>query len=210
MYLTSEHVVGGKNLNGSPEDLAFIVKYSWPSPKHMKEAIKVLLTARLDGGEENSRARFDGENSEELQEVQLRLASNPETSEEVLDYLRKVGDARVCERVALNSRSSEMTLRALAEHSDAQVRTALCENSYCPITVLYRLAKDEHPDVRYCLAENPSLPNSILEELCEDENPFVASRAATTLRRMSGGTVVEGPFRSYEFVMPSLKPVAVH
>src|SRR5262245_58270543 len=60
MYLTSEHLVGGKGPNGSPEDLTFIVRYSWPSPKHLKEAIKVFLSARLDGGEDGS-ARFDGE-----------------------------------------------------------------------------------------------------------------------------------------------------
>ena len=209
MYLTNEHLVGGKDLNGSPEDLTFIVKYSWPSPKHMKEAIKILLSARLDGGEDYANARFDGEITEETREVQLRLASNPETSEEVLEYLRKVGNARVCERVAQNPRCSEMTLRALAEHADPQVRASICENAYCPITILYRLAKDEHPDVRYCLAENPNLPNSILEELCEDENPFVNARAHSTLRRLSCGTVIEGPFVSYEMIMPGLRAVAV-
>lgn len=194
MYLTSDHQVGGKTMTGIPEDLSFIVRYSWQSSKHMKEAIKILLSARLDGSDANSSSRFEEQGSAEQREVQLRLASNPETSEEVLDFLRRIGDKDVCERIAINPRSPQQTLEALAEHFDADVRAALSENSLCPITVLYRLSKDEHPDVRLRMAENPNLPDSILEELCDDENPFVAARASESLRRAAGGTVIEGVF----------------
>lgn len=191
MFLTSEHELGEKN----SDDLAFIVKFCWRSPLHMKEAIKILLSARLDGGKRKLRTRFDSECSEIIEEVHFHLAGNPETSEEVLSYLGKVGNPRICERVALNPRTPEEALRQMAEHEDPEVRAAVGENPYCPITILYRLAKDEHPDVRFRLAENPNLPNSILEELGADSNPFISSRANATLRRLAGGAVVEGKFR---------------
>jgi hypothetical protein len=204
MYLTREHQLGGKNRQGVPEDLSFIVRYSWESSKHMKEAIKIMLSARLESAEEFARHR-DGETTVEQREVQIRLASNPETSEEVLSYLSKIGDSRVCARIAMNPRCPEAALTALANHPDAEVREELAENVNCTITILYRLTKDKHPDVRLRLAENANLPLSILEELREDENPFVAARAAETLRKSSAGTVTEGKFPTYG---TSLKVVA--
>jgi hypothetical protein len=170
----------------------------------MKEAIKVLLSARLDGAQHDGSARFD-EQVEEKTEVFYALARNPETSEEVLSYLVKIGDDRICEYVAINSRCPEATLVALANHRSASVRAALSENPCCPITVLYSLSQDEHPDVRFRLAENPNLPDSILQGLCQDENPFVAMRANKTLRKASGGTVVSGQFASAQIKMRSVQ-----
>lgn len=207
MYLTNDHQVGGKSMSGMPEDLSFVVRYSWQSSKHMKEAIKIMLSARLDGGDECAHARFEDELTQEQKDVQLRLASNPQTSEEVLDYLRKIGDKRVCERVASNPRCQESTLKALLNHPEAEVRAELSENPYCPITILYRLATDKHEDVRLRLAENPKLPLSILEELSEDENPFVAARAKETLRKSARASVVDRSFPSY-VQTPSLMVLA--
>jgi hypothetical protein len=204
MYLTNDQQLGGNTMAGRPEDLSFIVKYNWPSPKHMKEAIKVLLSARLDGSQKDGSARFD-EEVEEKADVYFALAKNPETSEEVLIYLGKIGDERICEYVAFNSHSPEATLISLAAHHSATVRASLSENPCCPITVLYSLSKDEHPDVRFRLAENPNLPDSILQELCQDENPFVAMQANKTLRKLSGGTVVSGQFASQQAKMRAVQ-----
>ncbi|MBX9689978.1 MAG: hypothetical protein K2X27_24925 [Candidatus Obscuribacterales bacterium] len=201
MYLTYDDLLGGNNLAGVPEDLSYIVKYDWPSSQHMKEAIKIFLSARLDSDEDEFNSRFEPELSQVQKEAQLRLARNPETTAEVLAYLRKIADARVCEAVALNPSSSESTLRSLLSHSEPEVRAALTENPHCPITVLYRLSKDEHPDVRYRLAENSNLPNSILEDLIQDENPFVSTRARETTKRLISGSVVEGRFRSRSAAM---------
>lgn len=192
MYLTNDQQLGGNTMPGGPEDLSFIVKYNWPSPKHMKEAIKTLLSARLDGSKSHTE-RFD-EQIEEKREVHFALARNPETSEEVLNYLAKVGDDKICEYVAINPHCPEATLMSLASHQNALVRAALSENPACPITVLYSLSKDEHPDVRFSLSENPNLPDSILQDLSQDENPFVAMQANKSLRRLSGGSVVSGQF----------------
>ncbi len=197
MNLTSEHEVGGKSFTvGKTEDLDFIVNYNWPSPKHMKEAIKIFLCARLDGNESQSFMRFDGELTEEVKEVQIRLASNPLTNEEVLDYLAKAGDEQVCERVGLNPRCPASALLSLAKHPEPEVRISVCEHPVCPVSALYALAKDQHPDVRLRLAENPNLPVSILNELAEDENPFVQARAIETIRRSKTNTsnVIEGRF----------------
>jgi hypothetical protein len=184
MYLTSDHLVGGKSICAMPEDLSFIVKYAWESSQHMKEATKIMLTARLDGAEDHPHVRFEGDITDIQKAVRLRLASNPATSEEVLDYLRKTGDRHVCERIATNPRSSDATLTALANHPAPEVRAALSENPYCPITILYRLARDTHPDVRLAMAENSRMPISILEELAADENPFVQARANETRRKL--------------------------
>ncbi len=205
MYLTSDHLVGEKGLNGMRDDLSFIVRYSWPSSQHLREAIKILLSARLDHAQNRACVRFEGEVSKEQQEVQLRLASNPYTSEEVLEYLARIGNARVCERLASNPRSSERALQELAKHSHPDVRAALSENPVCPITILYVLTGDEHPDVRLCMAENPNLPLSILEELSHDENPFVVARANESLRRSACGTLIEGNFESYSIQVSHLR-----
>ena len=194
MYLTNDHHVGGKSISGMPEDLSFIVRYSWESSKHMKEAIKIMLSARLECGESGMHVRCEGEVARENEEVQLSLASNPQTSSEVLDFLAKVGDKRVCERVAGHPRCSEATMQSLLHHPEAEVRAELSENPCCPITVLYRLATDRHPDVRLRLAENPHLPISILNELSNDENPYVASRAETTIYKANRNNVLEGSF----------------
>lgn len=192
MFLTNEHEIGAEKTS---DDLSYIVKFCWRTPQHMKEAIRTLLSARLDGGKKKLRTRFDSESSDVIEEVHFHLAGNPHTSEEVLNYLSKVGNPRICERIALNPRTPEEALWELADHEDPEVRASVGENPYCPITILYRLAKDEHPDVRFRLAENPNLPNSILEELGADSNPFISSRANATLRRLAGGAVVEAKFR---------------
>lgn len=205
MYLTSEHQIGGKSLNGAREDFSYIVRYNWESPKHMKEAIKIMLSARLDGQEHSTCDRFESGTTIEQKEVQLRLASNPETGDEVLDYLRKVGDKRVLVRVAGNSNCSESTIQALSLHSESEVRAELTENPYCPITLLYRLTRDESPDVRLRLAGNSNLPLSILEELSNDENPYVAMHAKSTLKRVNGGTVIEANFAKNASSSPRLR-----
>ncbi len=200
MYLTNDHHVGGKSISGVPEDLSFIVRYSWESSKHMQEAIKIMLSARLECGENVVHVRSD-EVTREYMEVQLSLASNPQTSTEVLNFLAKVGDKRVCERIAGHPRCSEKTMQSLLHHPDAEVRAELSENPCCPITVLYRLATDSHPDVRFRLAENPHLPISILNELSNDENPYIAARAETTLHKSNRNNVLEASFP--RFVQPA-------
>lgn len=197
MYLTNECSIGGRQLDGMPEDLSFIVKYGWETPKHMKEAIRVLLAARMAEQEQGmsfSQNDSDGEHQSERNAAEMRLAANPFCSSYVLDYLSKTSSAGVCELIASNPRCAEETMVRLSSHSDANVRAALTENSYCSITILYRLTKDEHPDVRYRLAENSNLPDSILVELSEDENPFVAARAQETLQKLKSGSVIEGKF----------------
>lgn len=195
MFLTSENLVGGRDRRGIPEDLSFINDYHWQSSRHMKEAIKILLSARLDGKQEfPGTDRFGEEKAEEQDEVQIRLAANPETSVEVLSYLGRIGNKAVCERVALNPRCGEEALEYLSKHHDADVRAAVSENKKAPFPVLLRLAKDTHPDVRFRLAENANLPNTIIEELCQDENPFVADRALQTLKCLQKSSLLEpGP-----------------
>lgn len=195
MYLTNECSIGGRQLDGMPEDLSFIVKYGWETPKHMKEAIRVLLAARTAEAEKGmSVCQAETESEQERNSAEMRLAANPFCSSYVLDYLSKTSNANVCELIASNPRATEETMERLAGHSDPTVRAALTENAYCSITILYKLTRDEHPDVRYRMAENANLPDSILIELSQDENPFVAARADETLERLKPCSIVEGNF----------------
>ena len=47
MFSTNGHDIGGKDLSGKREDLTFIVRFNWKTSNHLKEAIQVLLAARL-------------------------------------------------------------------------------------------------------------------------------------------------------------------
>lgn len=197
MYLTIEHQVGGKSMGARPEDLSYISDYSWESPTHMKEAVKIMLTACLDGDDDFPRSRFDSVLTDEQRQVRLKLADNPLTSEAVLDYLRKTGDSKVCELVAQNPRSSEATLTALSNHPDPEVRAALSENPHCPASIIDHLSRDRHPDVRLRLAENSRLLLSVLERLTVDENPFVAAQAQETMQRLTVKTAFKAELPSF-------------
>lgn len=196
MYLTSDHLIGGKSMSDLPEDFSYIVRYNWENSEQMSEAIKILLLARLHRSDNSLPTDLNENLTAKRIDAQLRLASNPLTSEEILDYLSKIGDKRVCERIAINPHSPESALMLLANHPEPAVRAELSDNPACSITILSRLSKDEHSDVRLRLAENPNLPLQILEELSEDENPFVAAQAKDSISKSSCSTVYDGNFSS--------------
>lgn len=181
---------------GTREDLASIFSYHWKSPRHMREALKLLLASYLDEGEDDECL---GSNTpiddllylEERSDAQLTLASNPRSNSGLLGYLaRKCSDVAVLERIALNPNCPESTLIKLAEHAVAEIRAAVAENCGCSKMLMNRLTSDTHADVRYRLAENIHAGREILERLVRDENPFVASRAQETLKRLNSVVVV--------------------
>lgn len=177
-----------------PVDLSFVVQYNWDTIAHLKEALRIALLALMDGGD-SSHDRPQFFELPLFREVAFRMACGPDTIAPVLCYLVRSGDVCLIRRIAENPSCSSELLAELAKHEDADVRGAVAENMNCSINVLYKLSTDEHPDVRYRMAEDVNLPNSILELLGKDDNPYVASRAQKTLRRISGGMVVEGKFK---------------
>ncbi len=193
-HLTKERC--GSYLSGSREDLAAIFSYHWKTPRHMREAIKLLLASYLDDSEpeDSLRSTMPMEEFaylEEKAEAQLQLAANPSTNETLLEYLTRLQPGvRVLEHIATNPRCSGQTLSKLARHKSPDVRAAVSESQNCTSEILESLARDVHPDVRYRLAENPGAGKVVLESLSSDENPFVASRANETLKRMSSAVVV--------------------
>jgi len=115
-------------------------------------------------------------------QAKQRLASNPESSPEVLEKLSDKGNTDVTTRVAENSQATPTILEKLASHDSHEVRSAVTKNPNTPGEVLHILAQDEHPDVRFELAGNANTPVEILESLKNDENPYVVDRAQKTLK----------------------------
>jgi hypothetical protein len=182
------------------EDLSFIVRFNWKTSTHLKEAIQVLLNARLE--DTGNHRVFTGEPvkrnnvlaESEFRSIRRIIASNPSTPPAVLAYLAKYSDPEVLERVAENPRTPLATLELLAKSPVASVRAAVAENINVSPDILTMLGTDADDDVRYNLAENPHLPEELLVALSEDQNPYVRYRAEATLQRVAGGMVLQGLF----------------
>ena len=200
MFSTNGHDIGGKDLSGKREDLTFIVRFNWKTSNHLKEAIQVLLAARLDAvcesnGMTSPRKKSEILDDQEFHRIRIMIASNPNTPPAVLNYLtRNAAESDVLERVAENPRSPVELLAVLAENEHARVRAAVAENLHTPEDVLAVLINDADPDVRYRLAENPNVGESLLEKLAADANPYVGHRASATLHRLQSGTIVSATF----------------
>lgn len=96
---------------------------------------------------------------------------------------------RLLEQVAGNKELPEILLEQLSYHPSATIRIAVAENPATPPHVLEMLISDSDVDVRYALAENHNLSDKMLGQLTNDEHPYVASRAQTTLTRLSNTSV---------------------
>lgn len=198
MISTNEITISVHDCFGQRDDVSFIDQFEWKSPAHMKAAIQLWLTSRLAAvsGESSSiRSRNDQLAKEEIDQICMRLASNPKSPPAVLAYLARSADAQLSERIAENPQAPAELLYELACSDVSEVRQAVADNPNTPQFVLELLLSDENPDVRYRMAENPRLPVELLTILCaEDENPYVAARASATLARLSCGRVFRGDF----------------
>lgn len=203
MIATNGYEIGGKDFFGRREDLSFIVRFQWKTSNHLKEAIQVLLAARLDECStieklnKQLRNRSEVLDDREFQQIRLQIASNPNTPPAVLNYLARQGDAKLLERIAENPRTPGETLERLAQSAIPSVRIAVAENAKTPSAILATLAVDFDADVRYTLAENAQLPLEVLSQLSDDSNPYVSHRASSTLHKLSAtsATIVHHQFR---------------
>lgn len=199
MIVTNGLDISARDYFGRREDLSFIVRFNWKSSTHLKEAIQLLLAARLEDASgsvgRKVRMRSDVLDDAEFEAIRQQVASNPSTPPAVLAYLAKHGSPRVLERVAENPRTLPQSLEQLAQANGANVRAAVADNANTPLDVLTMLATDPDVDVRYRIAENPTVCEDTLKALSEDSNPYVSARANATLARVSGGTLVEAPFQ---------------
>lgn len=203
MIATNGYEIGGKDFFGRREDLSFIVRFQWKTSNHLKEAIQVLLAARLDESSTMERlhgqlrSRSDVLDDREFQQIRLQIASNPNTPPAVLTYLARQADARLLERIAENPRTPVETLERLAQSAIPSVRIAVAENVNTSLDLLIHLATDFDADVRYTLAENGQLPVEVLSKLVDDSNPYVSTRALATINKVtaSEATIVHHDFR---------------
>jgi hypothetical protein len=180
------------------EDLAFIVRFHWKSTTHLREAIRVLLAARIDDIRTSTApAELPSSNvleASEFQSIRRIIASNPNTPPAVLAYLAKHSEPDILERIAENPRTPLYALQLLAKCPKSSVRAAVAENVNVSADILTILIADPDDDVRYLLAESPHTPEELLIALTEDSNPYVSFRAEATLDKVQGGMVVTGNF----------------
>jgi hypothetical protein len=185
------------------EDITFIVCFNWKSPDHLKEAMQIYESSRLDEGNDYmsksgriSKSRSTHLDANEMFAVRLAIASNPNTPASVLDYLAKTSMRfpTLLERIADNPNASRLILRQLACHPALSVRAVVAENPSAPYEAQEILVTDDDVDIRYRLAENPHVPITILELLVEDSNPYVVERARRTLNRLTGANILEAKF----------------
>lgn len=208
MIVTNGIEISGKDCFGRREDLSFIVRFNWKTSDHLKEAIQVLLAARLAEACQSElpavvepsatgwgcRKRTDLLNEEEFERTRMQIASNPNTPPAVLEYLAKSATPKVLERIAENPRAPVCLLEKLSRSPLANVRAAVSENCNTPEETLELLTQDIDPDVRYRMAENHLMPVGLLAKLALDDNPYVVARASQTLARLSGGRVLHRTF----------------
>src|SRR5207237_932443 len=157
--------------------LSFIVRFNWKTSNHLKEALQLLLNARLDDSGAWSAARPTRQpplvEAGEYRQIRRIIAGNPNTPPSVLSYLSKDSDPDVHTPIAENPNSPLGTLERLARCKSAKVRAAVAENVNVSPDILTVLEADRDDDVRYSLAENPHLPEELLVALTEDSNPYV-------------------------------------
>jgi hypothetical protein len=182
--------------------LAFSYHFTWGYPDYMRDALRLVSQAGgicdvlgIDPNRDLTwrQLRLVFEEADSTK-VRYLIASNPQTSPAILNYLATDKETRVVRRVADNQNTHASTLARLAVHDDPGVRTCICENGNAPELVLLALARDPHLDVRYTLAENLNAPMSVIEMLTMDENPYISSRAQRTLNMLRPAEVLSPDF----------------
>lgn len=168
--------------NNLPYDTSFAYAFNWHEPELDLQKALNLLSLRLDEQHDSANCPVS---DREYEQIEVILASNPQTPPQMLDHLSLCVECpRILERVAGNPNAMADTLKRLATSSNTDVRYAVADNIVAAdLETIQFLVRDGSTDVRFLLAENPNLPDEILEELAMDENPYVAYRAEMTRSR---------------------------
>ena len=180
-------------------DISFIFRFNWSSLQQLREAVTIFLSARLHAVAEKARQAVMETGCPRLKSM---IASNPDTPDDMLDYLAIVSPSSVLVRIAENKNTAGHTLCRLAYEESAEVRMAVADNANSPESAFERLMIDGSADVRYRVAENPHAPLTVLYRALRDENPYVACRARQTLAAILKNTISNHSRRENEAPMP--------
>ena len=96
-------------------------------------------------------------------EEKIKLAKDPNTSQESLRILATDENSYVRRRVARNQNTPQELLRILATDEDSYVRLGVAENQNTSQETLSILATDTHSYVRNSATENPNYKKQTLE-----------------------------------------------
>ena len=186
-------------------ELSHCFYFTWGYPDYVRQAFQLLHAAGDDAVPHDPHKDLTWSQLRHALEVadshriRYLVAGNPNTPQNVLDFLSKAPQAKVAQRVAENPHTHAVTLQRLSRHEDADVRLAVSENAHAPENVLLALTADPNSDIRYCMAENCNMPLTVLEVLCSDENPYVSARALASIK-----SITNKP----EILMPDFSRVA--
>lgn len=112
------------------------------------------------------------------------IASDIRTPVTVLKTISEnTSNVELLRRIATNPNTSEEVLNRLAKHGNKEVRLALATNPNTANIAVTPLSFDDSPTVRFTLAENPYTNTVVLETLRDDEDPVIAYQAQETLTR---------------------------
>jgi hypothetical protein len=181
-------------------ELSHSVYFTWGYPDYVRQAFRLLQDTHSpllppDPDKEMTWSQLrKALEAADSSGVRYIVAGNPNTPQNVLDFLSKTGDKQICRRIAENSRTHPSTLSRLARHEAAEVRIAVCENIHTPGGTLLQLTADSNPDVRYAMADCSSMPQTVLQVLSNDENPYVSARARASLQTLTNGEVLAPDF----------------
>ena len=169
------------------EPLWFHFYLNWGYPDYLWEAFRRLSALRPSRVPSFSKPLSWANLNELIEEadslpVKLLVASSPQTSPAVLDYLSVSDNQAVAEHVAENPSVDPRSLRQLACHGSVTVLLAVVEHPSVPADVLVKLVECKHDDVRYRMAELTTIDRKLLERLSVDSNPYVGARAQKTLQ----------------------------
>lgn len=167
-------------------DISFIFNFNWQSLHELRDAISLFLASRLQAAATRSTQSIS---ESPCLALKNKVAGNPATPPDLLDYLAEVSPPSVQIRIAENPNCARETLSRLAFSPDPEVRAAIIDNKNTPESCYKRLVHDESPDVRFAVAESPHVPLTSLYTLLKDENPYVAGRAKETLARILRHTI---------------------
>lgn len=101
------------------------------------------------------------------------LASNPNTSKELLFDLIKNQSDDIKVKVAENPNIDENIIAQLQLHKNREIGSIISKNPICPLEILKKNAFDEHYYVRQSVVSNPNCSPELLESMSIDKEVYV-------------------------------------
>lgn len=162
---------GNINPLGSDDKVTQILSLMSPKSRKLREVAREVLQKSI-AGESGTEEELTWLASQPNPSVRAIVASNPEASEKLLDFLSFDDDFHVRAKVAANPSTPENVTVRILKGSDEQLKSLVAKTTENP-KLLTLLRKDMNPLVRVSVANNENTLPSDLFMLCQDEDRYV-------------------------------------